>query len=83
VKNKTASLSEAPRIIALLIFWFFALFGEGLAGFGIPVVLTAPFLVAIGFRPVDSVAVTLMGIRLGLFWCCRNPDSSASRFNGL
>jgi len=33
VKAKTASLSEDPRIIALLIFWFFALFGEGLAGF--------------------------------------------------
>jgi lactate permease len=61
VKAKTASLSEDPRIIALLIFWFFALFGEGLAGFGTPVALTAPFLVAIGFRPVDSVAVALMG----------------------
>lgn len=65
VKARTASLSEDPRIIALLIFWFFALFGEGLAGFGTPVALTAPFLVAIGFRPVDSVAVALMGHSVG------------------
>ena len=65
VKAKTASLSEDSRIIALLIFWFFALFGEGLAGFGTPVALTAPFLVAMGFRPVDSVAAALMGHSVG------------------
>ena len=56
VKAKTASLSEDPRIIALLIFWFFALFGEGLAGFGTPVALTAPFLVAIALIAMLSLS---------------------------
>ena len=56
VKEKTASLAEDPRIIALLIFWFFALFGEGLAGFGTPVALTAPFLVAIALIAMLSLS---------------------------
>jgi lactate permease len=87
VKAKTASLSEDPRIIALLIFWFFALFGEGLAGFGTPVALTAPFLVAIGFRPVDSVAVALMGHSVGSSFGAVGtpilPQIASTGFDGL
>jgi lactate permease len=66
LRLKTASLSDDPRIVALLIFWFFALFGEGLAGFGTPVVLAVPFLVSVGFRPIDSVAVVLIGHSVGV-----------------
>jgi lactate permease len=87
VKTKTASLSEDPCIIALLIFWFFALFGEGLAGFGTPVALTAPFLVAIGFRPVDSVAVALMGHSVGASFGAVGtpilPQIASTGFDGL
>ncbi|MFO7687003.1 MAG: L-lactate permease [Desulfobacterales bacterium] len=87
VKAKTASLSEDPRIIALLIFWFFALFGEGLAGFGTPVALTAPFLVAIGFRPVDSVTVALMrhsvGASFGAVGTPILPQIASTGFDGL
>ena len=35
-------LTPDPRVAALLIAWFFALFMEGAAGFGTPVVLDAP-----------------------------------------
>lgn len=87
VKSKMASLSEDPRIIALLIFWFFALFGEGLAGFGTPVALTAPFLVAIGFRPVDSVAVALLGHSVGASFGAVGtpilPQIASTGFDGL
>lgn len=87
VKTRTASLSEDPRMIALLIFWFFALFGEGLAGFGTPVALTAPFLVAIGFRPVDSVAVALMGHSVGASFGAVGtpilPQIASTGFDGL
>jgi len=87
VKAKTASFSEDPRIIALLIFWFFALFGEGLAGFGTPVALTAPFLVAIGFRPVDSVAAALIGHSVGASFGAVGtpimPQIASTGFDGL
>jgi lactate permease len=87
VRSKTASLSKDPRIVALLIFWFFALFGEGLAGFGTPVALTAPFLVSIGFRPVDSVAVALIGHSVGVSFGAVGtpilPQIASTGFEGL
>jgi lactate permease len=66
VKRTLASLTQDPRIAGLLIFWFFALFVEGLAGFGTPVALTAPLLVSLGFRPVDAVALALIGHSVGV-----------------
>jgi lactate permease len=66
VKRVLASLTQDPRIAGLLIFWFFALFVEGLAGFGTPVALTAPLLVSLGFRPVDAVALALIGHSVGV-----------------
>ncbi len=55
-----------PRILALLIAWFFVLFMEGAAGFGASVALAAPFLVAAGFHPVAAVTVTLIGHVVGV-----------------
>jgi lactate permease len=66
VRRGLASLTQDPRIAGLLIFWFFALFVEGLAGFGTPVALTAPLLVSLGFRPVDAVALALIGHSVGV-----------------
>lgn len=45
----------------LLVGWFFALFLEGAAGFGTPLAVAAPMLVAIGVAPVPAVAATLIG----------------------
>jgi lactate permease len=61
-----ARLSADPRILALLIAWFFALFAEGAAGFGTPVALAAPILVALGFEPVRAVALALVGHAVGV-----------------
>lgn len=61
-----ARLSADPRILALLIAWFFALFAEGAAGFGTPVALAAPILVALGFQPVQAVALALVGHAVGV-----------------
>lgn len=61
-----ARLSDDPRILALLIAWFFALFAEGAAGFGTPVALAAPLLVALGFPPVRAVALALVGHAVGV-----------------
>lgn len=59
-------LSPDPRIAALLIAWFFALFVEGAAGFGTPVALAAPMLVTLGFAPVQAVTLVLIGHAAGV-----------------
>ncbi|RDV37702.1 L-lactate permease [Bradymonadaceae bacterium TMQ3] len=59
-------LTDDPRLMAILIAWFFALFLEGAAGFGTPAALTAPFLVAFGFPAVHAVAITLIGYAVGV-----------------
>lgn len=41
--------------------WVFASFFQGIAGFGTPVAVAAPLLVAIGVRPLHAVAITLIG----------------------
>ncbi len=59
-------LSADPRIIVLLIAWFFALFVEGAAGFGTTVALAAPFLVGVGFKPVEAVTAPMIGHVVGV-----------------
>ena len=54
-------LSDDPRITALLIAWFFALFMEGAAGFGTPIALAAPLLVALGFTPGAALVLAIVG----------------------
>lgn len=61
-----ARLSDDPRILALLVAWFFALFIEGVAGFGTPVALAAPLLVTLGFQPVAAVTLVLIGHAAGV-----------------
>lgn len=59
-------LHPDPRVGALVVAWFFALFLEGAAGFGTPVALAAPFLVAAGFSPVGAVVAALIGHAAGV-----------------
>ena len=61
-----ASLTDDRRITALLVAWFFGLFLEGAAGFGTPVALAAPLLVAIGFTPVKALTLALLGSAAGV-----------------
>ncbi len=41
--------------------WVFSSFFQGIAGFGAPVAVAAPLLVAVGVRPLYAVAITLIG----------------------
>lgn len=61
-----SSVSTRPQIIVLLLAWFFALFLEGAAGFGTPVALTAPMLVALGFAPIKALVFALIGHAVGV-----------------
>jgi lactate permease len=66
LRSALARLHPDPRVGALLIAWFFCLFMEGAAGFGTPVALAAPFLVAAGFQPVAAVGAALVGHAAGV-----------------
>lgn len=61
-----ARLTGDPRLTALLVAWFFALFIEGAAGFGTAVALAAPFLVAMGFAPLTAVVAAMIGHAVGV-----------------
>lgn len=65
LREALGRVSDDPRIIALLIGWFFALFTEGAAGFGTAIALSAPFLVAFGFGAIDAVVLSLIGHAAG------------------
>jgi lactate permease len=50
------------KAIQLLIFgWVFAAFLQGVAGYGVPIAVVAPLLVALNFNPVVAVAVPAVG----------------------
>jgi lactate permease len=70
LKRGLSQLAENPHIVVLLVAWFFALFLEGVAGFGTPVALTAPILVGLGFTPVRAVTPALVG-HPSVRQCCR------------
>jgi lactate permease len=61
-----ASLHPDPRLGAIVVAWFFVLFLEGAAGFGTPVALAAPFLVAAGMPAVPAIAAALIGNAAGV-----------------
>jgi len=45
----------------LLLAWLFTGLLQGMAGFGVPAVIVAPILIALGFNPVKSLAAALLG----------------------
>lgn len=66
MEDRLSSLTGDPRILALVVAWFFALFMEGAAGFGTAAALAAPFLVGAGFPPVQAVVLALVGHAAGV-----------------
>lgn len=55
------SLTPDRGMQGLLIAWAFASFLQGVGGFGVPVVVTAPILVGLGFPPIVSVVAPSLG----------------------
>lgn len=79
-----ARLTPDPRVAALLVAWFFALFMEGAAGFGTPVALAAPFLVAAGFTPVTAVTAAMVGHAAGVsFGAVGTPVIAQAGISGI
>ena len=55
------NISNDRLIQCLLLAWCFTSLLQGLAGFGVPVAIVAPIMVAIGFEPLTAVATCLIG----------------------
>lgn len=61
IEQYLASITTDVRIQAMLIAWAFVALIEGAAGFGTPVAIAAPFLVALGFPMITAIAIGLIG----------------------
>lgn len=61
IGDAVAHLTEDHVLQLLIIGFAFSSFLQGVAGFGVPVAVTAPLLVGLGFRPLEAAAVPLVG----------------------
>lgn len=55
------ALTANRTLQGLLLGWLFASFLQGMGGFGVPVAVTAPLLVGLGYTPVQSVIMACIG----------------------
>ena len=53
--------SRNELFLILAFGWVFASFLQGIAGFGVPIAVVAPLLLALGVRPIYAVAIPLIG----------------------
>ena len=56
-----ARLTEDKLMQALLVGWGFSSFIQVITGFGVPVAVSAPLLIMLGFKPARAAAMALVG----------------------
>ena len=61
IGDAVAHLTEDHILQLLIIGFAFSSFLQGVAGFGVPVAVTAPLLIGLGFNPLEAAAVPLIG----------------------
>ncbi|MCL1832472.1 MAG: L-lactate permease [Oscillospiraceae bacterium] len=61
VNNALAAFLKEKFVAFLLLAWLFTGLLQGIAGFGVPSVITAPILIALGFKPMKAVVACLIG----------------------
>ena len=61
IRKLIRSKTQDQLVLILLICWLFSSFLQGITGFGVPVAVCAPLLMAIGVRPLWAVIITLLG----------------------
>jgi lactate permease len=61
IGNTVSRLTDDPVWQLLIIGFAFSSFLQGVAGFGVPVAVTAPLLLGLGFSPLVASAVPLVG----------------------
>jgi lactate permease len=60
-KHALSDITTDKRFQAILLGWFGVAIIEGASGFGTPILLIAPLMVSMGFKPLTSVLVCLIG----------------------
>lgn len=60
LRQGITGLSRNELFIVVALGWVFASFLQGIAGFGTPIAIVAPLLVAFGMRPVYAVAIPII-----------------------
>ena len=61
IKQMLQKKTQDELVMLLLICWLFSSFLQGITGFGVPVAVCAPILIALGVKPLWSVIITLLG----------------------
>lgn len=61
LKDAAVAQSHDHLILVLFFGWIFSSFLQSITGFGVPVAVCAPFLIALGVRPIPAVTMTLIG----------------------
>ena len=61
LKDFFESISMDKRVHIILIAFALIFFLEGVAGFGAPVIIAVPILIALGFAPLTAVMLALIG----------------------
>src|SRR5438132_11211363 len=61
IGDAVAHLTEDHILQLLIIGFAFSSFLPGVAGFGVPVAVTAPLLIGLGFDPLEAAAIPLVG----------------------
>lgn len=61
IRGILQSLTRDSLVLILLICWLFSSFLQGISGFGVPVAVCAPLLIALGVQPLWAVMITLLG----------------------
>jgi lactate permease len=61
LRRGITKFSKNDLFLVLAFGWVFASFLQGIAGFGTPIAVVAPLLLAIGVKPVMAVVIPLIG----------------------
>lgn len=61
IRRELTRLIPDRLLQVLALGWCFASFLQGPSGFGVPIAVTAPLLIAIGVKPLWAVAIPLLG----------------------
>ena len=61
IGDALSRLTRDRTMQGLLLGWVFASFLQGLGGFGVPIAVTAPLLVGVGFNPIQAVVMASLG----------------------
>ena len=84
IKGMLGSVSNDKRIVALILGWGFSNFMEGIAGFGTAVAIPAAMMVGLGFDPISTAVICLIGNAASpAFGAIGTPTISAANTAGL